>query len=76
MKAHYPADRDFLATLSAEQTASFGKWIIELQDEMVRRNYPYGPKPVAESTGLECWFSYFEDGLCPADALSEDLTSW
>lgn len=66
----YPSDGDLLRSLPQEQRIEFRKWIQDLENVL---NGAYD-KPLHESTGLTCWFAYFEDGYSPADALSEDLS--
>ncbi len=36
----------------------------------------YGPRPVMEATGEECWKEGYDEGLSPEDALAEDIQYW
>ncbi len=68
----YPGDVAALAKLSAEVRAEFEKYMDALDAEHASRGAPYGDGSLWETTGIECWLSYFEDGYSPAAALDED----
>jgi len=65
---HYEADRKFL------ENTEFMEWFAELKKEP-RLEEVYGG-PLEESTGIECWFSYFEGQYTPHDAALSDMTYW
>jgi len=61
--------------------ATFEEWITALElvmDDWGAKNdgRPYGSGSLAETTGLDCWRGYYNDGYSPRDAFSEDQTYW
>ena len=71
---HYQLDAETLAKLTPERRAVFNEWMARLDVEHARLGSPYGEGSLWETTGAECWLSWFEDGDEPADALREDLS--
>jgi hypothetical protein len=81
MQTFYEGDVKLIASLSQEKFWEFEAWIIDLEDEMdrmaERKNSPrVYARPLAESTGLECWASFFEDDMTPNEAIEADMESW
>ena len=52
----------------------FKRWltILEKDPDVIRG---YGT-PLSEATGLECWWSYYDGGYSPREAILEDMTYW
>lgn len=74
LRATYPDDHDFLESLSEEVRLSFQSWFIELEQEDRESSGPgYSGQPLRVSSGIQCWFGFFKDGLSPQDALRADL---
>ena len=74
--ARWPEEAAQYAKLTEEQRTKFDAWMVELEIAHQKACRPYGEKkPLAEITGPMCWFSFFEDGWEPADALDEDLSN-
>ena len=69
--AVFPSDKVFLDGLSPEVLALFEIWWRQLEDRNIALGCLYD-SPLAQSTGVECWFSYYEDGYTPEDAIAED----
>ena len=76
METIYQNDAKAVGAMSAEQRAAFEQWMTALDAEHSKRGLPYGEGPLATTTGVECWISYFADGYAPRDALDEDATYW
>lgn len=60
---------------------TFDLWIAGLEramDAWAARHgeRPYGDGSLAETTGLECWRDYYEDGYSPHEAFLEDQSYW
>jgi hypothetical protein len=60
---------------------TFELWIAELEKKMddwaaKHGGRPYGDGSLAETTGLECWQGYYDDGYSPSAAFSEDQSYW
>lgn len=71
---HYPSDERF------SRDEKFMAWMSDLERIMVdfgakHEGHPYGG-PLVESTGLECWFDYYDNGFSPQAAFDEDRTYW
>lgn len=47
----------------------FFAWLAELNTAAARLGFGDG---LTETTGADCWRSYFDDGLTPSDALAAD----
>ncbi|WP_061026294.1 hypothetical protein [Bradyrhizobium sp. CCH5-F6] len=71
----FPADLDLLAKLKPETRDAFEKFMVDLDAEHVKREAPYGRGSLWQITGAECWYSFFEDGMSPAEALDEDMSA-
>lgn len=74
--ARYANDRALLARLAPDVRAKFVAYMIELDAADAQRGRPYGEGSLWETTGAECWFTFFEDGYSPKDALAEDESCW
>ncbi len=61
-------DSDLVAGL---ETISFAEWLTELNAEAVRVGF--ADEPIVHVTALLCWFSDFEAGLTPQEALEEAI---
>ncbi len=73
LRAAYPDDHDFLESLSEEVRLSFQSWFIELEQEDRESSGPdYSGQPLRVSSGIQCWFGFFKDGLSPQDAIRAD----
>ena len=71
LKAHFPSDEAFLKTLAPVTLREFSGWFDLLNKAAEKVGYVEGID-MAEATGIECWFCYFEDGYSPEEALDED----
>ena len=69
---HFISDQKLLSKLSSDARAEFMDWIVALEKEVKARGFPYD-LPLHQSTGLECWYGYFEEGASPEATLDEDL---
>lgn len=74
MDTFFPSDAEFIATLPSETLAKFEAWFAELDREHEKQGINYCGGSLAKSTGIECWFSYFEDGYDPDEAIAEDAS--
>lgn len=72
METHYPDDADLIASFSEEKANDFVIWIDEIEQLIRDQEDPAYDLPLAEGTGLSCWFDYYNDGYSPRDALAED----
>lgn len=60
--------------LSERTGLTFSEWIAELEkDADVIHGYGV---PLAETTGLECWKGFYDDGYTTREAILEDMTYW
>jgi hypothetical protein len=50
---------------------TFEQWLEELNAEAARRGYA-GADRFWQGTGDDCWRDYYDVGITPADALTED----
>lgn len=73
-QAFYPGDKSLIAQIDPDVRARFEAYMSELDQEHVKRCSPYGEGTLWSTTGAACWFSYFEDGRSPSEALDEDLS--
>lgn len=70
----YPADAQF------SRDDKFMGWVSEFDRIATEfgakhEGHPYGG-PVADSTGLDCWFDYYDSGYTPQSAFDEDRAYW
>lgn len=65
---HYEADRKLL------ENTEFMEWFAELKKQR-GLEAGYGG-PLEESTGIECWFTYFREEFSPREAALEDQSYW
>ena len=54
----------------SSQSMPWPQWLAVL-DQL--KSPIYGNDGIIKQTGAECWRCYYDDGLCPEDALAEDL---
>lgn len=71
----FPADLELLAKLGPEKSAAFEQFMKDLDAEHAKQGAPYGRGSLWQLTGAECWHSFHEDGMSPADALYEDMSA-
>ena len=60
---------DFFMDMAA---ISFAEWLTELNSEAVKAGFK--DKPLVHLTTLLCWFSDYEAGLTPEEALLDAMT--
>lgn len=71
----FPADLELLNKIGPEKSAAFESFMADLDAEHAKREAPYGRGSLWQITGAECWYSFFEDGMSPSDALNEDMSA-
>ena len=71
----YPEDKALINSLCPNELSRFEKWFSELTEENIKReNTYYSGRPLEDSTGINCWFGYFERGYEPSEGLDEDAS--
>ncbi|WP_269581994.1 hypothetical protein [Roseibium sp. Sym1] len=75
MQTTYPNDEKLIRHMSSATRDLFALYIADLEKEM--EGMPMKPydTPLHESTGLQCWYDFFEDGFSPREAIDEDLSN-
>lgn len=71
----FQGDIELLNKIGPDQAAAFEKFMSDLDAEHAKRGTPYGSGSLWQNTGAECWYSFFEDGMSPSDALDEDMSA-
>lgn len=69
----FKGDKEFLDGLPADKRQAFLAWFAELNKANTNERAFYANQPLETATGIECWFSFFEDELSPQEALDEDF---
>jgi hypothetical protein len=71
----YPEDKTLINSLCPNELSRFEQWFAALTEENNKRtNTYYSGSPLEDSTGINCWFGYFERGYEPSEALDEDAS--
>lgn len=70
--AVYQSDKELVSSLAPGRREAFAAWMAALDKAHQEAGSPYGEGPLASTTGVECWWSYFTGEYTPKDALDED----
>lgn len=80
MQTHFPADEKLIKFLQPGIVQRFSDWMDKLEGLMDKFEAKHGQrpysKPLAENTGLGCWYESFQDGMTPEEAFAADRDCW
>lgn len=68
-------EKVLLSNFDSEELNKFSEWFKQLETVHCNCGSPYGSESLVIATGIECWYSFFEGGSSPSEALEVDLSA-